>query len=184
MNDYVDVLIQKFKSKGLLIDANILLLYLVGSYNPQLIGDGKYNKLSKYTVEDYRILIRLRGIFNQIVTTPHVLTEVSNLAGDFPESIKSGCLSKFCTSFEDMDELNVPSLAAARRSEFHFLGLTDCALAQVADKFLVVTDDGRFVKKLNQSGLEALNFNHLRGYLFRDLTRTHAAQLQSSVRIR
>jgi hypothetical protein len=53
---------------------------------------------------------------------------------------------------------------AAQRPEFHFLGLTDSALALVSDQFLIVTDDARFVKKMNESGLEALNFNHLRMY--------------------
>jgi hypothetical protein len=32
----------------------------------------------------------------------------------------------------------------------------------VSDQYLIVTDDARLVKKLNESGLEALNFNHLR----------------------
>jgi hypothetical protein len=57
-------------------------------------------------------------------------------------------------------------LDAAQRPEFHFLGLTDSTLAIVSDQYLVITDDARLVKKLNESHLEALNFNHMSlGYL-------------------
>ena len=166
MNSHVDFLIDRYKAKGILIDANLALLYLVGSYDTRLIGDGKYNKLSKYIFEDYKILVRLKKLFKTAVTTPHVLTEVSNLTNDLPEQTKSECLKKFYETFVEIEELAIPSLDAAQRPEFHFLGLTDSAVALVSDQYLIVTDDARLVKKLNESNLEALNFNHLRlGYL-------------------
>jgi hypothetical protein len=164
MSAYEEILIDKYKTKGILIDANLALLYLVGGYDRRLIGDGKYNKLSKYNIDDYDLLLRLKKVFKKAVTTPHVLTEVSNLANDLPERTKSACLKKFYETFVEIDELNIPSMDAAQRPEFHFLGLTDSALALVSDQFLIVTDDARFVKKMNESGLEALNFNHLRMY--------------------
>jgi hypothetical protein len=46
MSTYVDSLIDRYIPKGLLIDANLALLYLVGGYDLRLIGDGKYNKES------------------------------------------------------------------------------------------------------------------------------------------
>jgi hypothetical protein len=166
MSSYVEVLIDRYIAKGILIDANLALLYLVGCHDKRLIGDGKYNKLSKYVVDDYELLVRLKRVFKKAVTTPHVLTEVSNLTNDLPEQTKSECLKKFYETFVGIEELTIPSLKAAQRPEFHFLGLTDSALALVSDQYLIVTDDARLVKKLNDSNLEALNFNHLRlGYL-------------------
>ena len=165
MSSYVELLFQKYQSKGLLIDANLLLLCLVGSYDTRLIGDGKYNKLSKYTTEDFNLLLRLKAAFANSATTAHVLTEVSNLVNDLPESTKVECLSEFVQVFGDTKELEVASFEVAKRSEFRYLGLTDCALAEVSSRFLVVTDDARLVAKLGESGLEALNFNHLREYL-------------------
>ena len=144
------------------MDANLALLYLVGCYDVRLIGHGRYNKLSNYGIEDYRVLIRLMNRFKKSVTTPHVLTQVSNLTNDLPEQTKSECLKKFYETFVEIDELAIPSLEAAQRPEFHFLGLTDSALAIVSDRYLIVTDDARLVKKLNESRLEALNFNYLR----------------------
>ena len=164
MSSYVDHLIERYQARGLLIDSNLALLYLVGRHDVRLIGDGKYNKLSKYDLEDYRLLVRLKSIFRKAVTTPHVLTEVSNLASDLPEQTKSACLKKFHETFVEIDELSVASMEAAQWQDFHFLGLTDSGLALVSREYLIVTDDARLVTKLNDAGLEALNFNHLRLY--------------------
>ncbi|MGA2350954.1 MAG: hypothetical protein ABSF70_11010 [Terracidiphilus sp.] len=165
MSTYEEILVDKYRSKGILIDANLALLYLVGSFNLRLVGDGKFNKLSNYDLEDFRMLLRLKNKFKKAVTTPHVLTEVSNLINDLPEQTKAGCLKKFHGTFVEIDEISVPSMEAAQRPEFHFLGLTDSALALVSDQYLIVTDDARLVKKMNESGLVALNFNHLRRHL-------------------
>ena len=165
MSSQQELLIDKYKTKGILIDANLALLYLVGSFDLRLVGDGKYNKLSKYNEEDYRLLLRLKNVFKKAVTTPHVLTEVSNLTNDLPEKTKSACLNKFYETFVEIDELTIPSMDAAQRPEFNFLGLTDSALALVSGRFLIVTDDARLVQKMSESGLEALNFSHLRRHL-------------------
>lgn len=165
MSTYEGILIDKYKSKGILIDANLALLYLVGNFNLRLVGDGKFNKLSSYKTEDFNVLLRLKNKFKKAVTTPHVLTEVSNLVNDLPAQTKSACLKKFYETFVEIDELAIPSMEAARRPEFHFLGLTDSALASVSEQYLIVTDDARLVKKMNESGLQALNFNHLRRHL-------------------
>ncbi len=162
MSSYVDHLIEKYQAKGLLIDSNLALLYLVGGHDRRLIGDGKYNKLSNYNLDDFSLLVRLKSIFRKTVTTAHVLTEVSNLACDLPEQTKSACLKKFHSTFVEIDELPVASMEAAQWQGFHFLGLTDSGLALVSSEYLIVTDDARLVKKMNDAGLEALNFNHLR----------------------
>jgi len=51
----------------------------------------------------------LKKVFKKAVTTPHVLTEVSNLANDLPERTKSACLKKFYETFVEIDELNIPA---------------------------------------------------------------------------
>jgi hypothetical protein len=165
MSSYQEVLIDKYKTKGILIDANLALLYLVGSFDLRLVGDGKYNKLSKYDTEDYQLLLRLKNVFEKAVTTPHVLTEVSNLTNDLPEKTRSACLKEFYETFVEIDELPIPSMNAAQRPDFHFLGLTDSGLAIVSDQYLIVTDDARLVQKMTESRLKALNFSHLRGHL-------------------
>jgi hypothetical protein len=165
MSSYASLLLNRYRQKGILIDANLLLFYLVGTYNKTWIRDGRYNKLSKYTVEDYNILTRLKSLFKITVTTPHVLTEVSNLAGDLPESVRIACLKEFCNVLADFEEFPIPSFAAAQEAVFPFLGLTDAVLTQLSAQYLVISDDSRLIARLNSGGLEGLNFNHLRQYL-------------------
>ncbi len=167
MSSYVQDLLDRYGSKGILVDANLLLLDLVGSYDLRLVGDGRFNKLSKYVSEDYKLLTRLKRVFRVAVTTPHVLTEVSNLAGDLPEAVRLRCFDHFSTLVTGLQELNLAAIDVVQRPEFRYLGLTDSALAQVSHQFLVVTDDARMVAHLNRAGLEALNFNYLREHLFR-----------------
>lgn len=76
------------KSKALLLDTNLLLLYLVGGKDPQLIDGAR--RLNAYTEEDFDLLyefIESNG-FLQLVSTPHILTEVSNLVGVEREVLK------------------------------------------------------------------------------------------------
>lgn len=165
MSSQQELLIEKYKTRGILIDSNLALLYLVGSFDLQLVGGGKYKKLTKYNREDYHLLLRLKNVFKKSVTTPHALTEVSNLANDLPEKTRSACLKKFYETFLEIEELSVPSMDAVQRPEFHFLGLTDSVLELVSGLFLIVTDDARLVQKMSEAGLDALNFSHLRGHL-------------------
>jgi len=79
---------------------------------------------------------------------------------------KSACLKKFYETFVEIDELNIPSMDAAQRLSFQFLGLTDSALALVSINFL--NRDRRCAdssKKMNESGLKLPQTStHLRMY--------------------
>lgn len=162
MNTYIDDLLNRFRSKGALIDANLLLLLLVGSYDRSLLGVEGFKRVQKYTLEDYALLVSLLEQFKMSVTTPHILTEVSNLAGQLAENHKTACFKRFGEMFRAFSELNDPSLKATLRPEFPYLGLTDCVIADAAADYLVITDDLRFFASLERAGLEALNFNHIR----------------------
>lgn len=63
---------------GIVLDTNLLLLYCVGLYDPFVISRFT-ERLSRYTVDDFRLLIRFTRLFKKIIVTPNVLTEVVNL---------------------------------------------------------------------------------------------------------
>ena len=76
------------KSRILLLDTNLLLLLFIGAKDPKLIA--KARTLKAFEESDYDLLeaiIRLN--FTSLVTTPHIMTEVSNLLGKEREDIKS-----------------------------------------------------------------------------------------------
>ena len=70
------------------MDANLLVLFIVGSVGRELIA--KHRRLQEYTAEDYDMLIDFIEAVDHVFVTPNTLTEASNLlrpawrAGAFP----------------------------------------------------------------------------------------------------
>lgn len=92
-NIYLESLFQKYKKLGILVDANLLLVYFLGSFNPQLIP--QYKRTEKYTLEDFAVLCRIIKCFDCLITTPNILTEVSNLSTALEEQIRQEYFKKF-----------------------------------------------------------------------------------------
>jgi hypothetical protein len=69
------------KIKNLLLDTNLLLLYLIGGEDPKLLESAR--RLNAYVEEDFYLLIEFIEVngFTQLISTPHILTEASNLIG-------------------------------------------------------------------------------------------------------
>lgn len=86
MNDYLLKLIQKYKQKGILIDTSILLLYIVGSFDINLIRTFKRTQM--FSENDFKIVPKFIDYFELKITTPHVLTEVSDFI-DNRQSLQS-----------------------------------------------------------------------------------------------
>jgi|ERR1035437_4824594 rRNA-processing protein FCF1 len=145
---------------GVVIDSNLLLLLFLGGYDRRQIATN--DRLSKFNEEDYNLLIRVLEPFERIVTTPNILTEVSNLSNAIPESKKADYFAAFASRVVLLDEQHVLS-ATALTSRWAKFGLTDAVIATIAkNQYLVLTDDFRLSQSLQSDGIDALNFNHLR----------------------
>ncbi len=160
---YAVMLLEKYKSRGLLLDSNLLLLYLVGSVDPTLVGTGQYNKLSSFTVLQITLLQQLVSVFPRVVTTAHILTEVSNLVNAMHDKGKLRVFNAFADTLQVVSEQEISSYEVARRQEFPYLGLTDSVLAQLADRFLIVSNDARMVEMLRRTGIETLKWVEVLG---------------------
>ena len=93
MKEYLDSLLEKHKRGGIVIDTNILLLLVVGAYNPNEIT--QFKRTQKFIPEDYFTLRKLLKLYATVLTTPNILTEVSNLAGQMKEHLKKDCFKIF-----------------------------------------------------------------------------------------
>ncbi len=80
MSDHVLQLVERYRSRGVLVDSNVLLLYFVGAYQRQLVP--RFKRTAQFTVEDYDLLVHFLSNFRRIVTTPNILTEVNGLLGN------------------------------------------------------------------------------------------------------
>jgi hypothetical protein len=159
-------LFARHAGKSILLDSNLLLVYLAGSSNRSIFG--QFKRVSAYTFKDYELLLRLLSSFTTLLTTPHILTEVSNLANSLPERFKPDWYRNFATLIASeqktpgLREQWIPAIQLARMPEFSASGITDAALAKLSSHALVVTEDYRLSGALKSQGVLVLNFGDLR----------------------
>ncbi|CAK8713487.1 MAG: hypothetical protein CDV28_102193 [Candidatus Electronema aureum] len=150
------------KGVPLLIDTNLLVLFVVGTASKDYIA--KHKKLTEFTVKDYNMLVKIVSGASELLVTPNTLTETSNLAAYINEPARSKVLAVLRTVIvSDSQERYVPSSVAAERKEFIRLGLADAALLEIAAKDVtLLTTDFDLYNTALKKGAQALNFNHLR----------------------
>ncbi|MEH1950509.1 MAG: PIN domain-containing protein [Nostoc sp.] len=150
--------------KGVLIDTNILLLFLVGSVNQERIT--KFNRTQKFIPEDYELLLEFIARFQKLVTTPDILTEVNSLVNQLGEPERSQCFEIFAQFVKNvalLDEYYVNSLDAVNTEKFVKFGLTDSGILTLSKgKYLVLTDDFKLASYLQSVEVDVINFNNIR----------------------
>ncbi len=155
---------REVRPKFLLVDTNILLLYIVGQSDRGLIA--RFKRTSKYNAEDFLHLQEVMRPFAEaggVVTTPHVLAELSNLASQLAEPGRSQVFRVLAAIVPEMQERHLPALDFHQSPEFIQIGIADTAILQLADtNYLILTDDYRLAGKLEARGIAALNFNQFR----------------------
>lgn len=137
-------------------------MYFIGFFDRSLITT--LPRMDAYTEGDYDLIARFIASFEAIVTTPHILTEVSNLSTTaLGRKFHRDYLTLFARSIELIVEEWVPSKEVARLPIFTRLALADAASEAVArDKYLVMSADLPLVAYLESQGVAVINFNHLR----------------------
>jgi hypothetical protein len=159
-------LFARHAGKSVLLDSNLLLVLLSGSLDPRLFG--RFKRVSAYTLKDYDLLVRLLSSFSILLTTPHILTEVSNLANSLPERFKPDWyrnIAALIASEQETPGLREQWTAAAELAqmpEFEAFGITDAALTNLSSEALIVTEDYRLSGVLRSQGIAVLNFGDLR----------------------
>lgn len=149
--------------RPLLLDTNLLLLYLVGGKDPLLIANSR--RLNAYEESDYYLLISFieQESFDSFVSTPHILTEASNLLGQEKERIKSVGREAIREYIQHCKEIVCAADLLVDEPEFQRLGLTDVAIKMASRlPVFVLTVDALLYHHLSSEGLDAVNFNHVR----------------------
>ena len=147
--------------KGIFIDANLLVLLVVGATDQALIS--KHRRLRTFMEEDYGRLLELIEQAGQVFLTPNTLTEASNLLAQHPNPERSRFFEMFRRIIGTNEEIIVESKTASRNNAFVRLGLTDAALLEVISEEtpLVTVDLDLFVAAFTEGKVAALNFTHL-----------------------
>ena len=146
---------------GFFIDANLLVLLIVGSVDQDLIA--KHRRLRRFAVEDYERLVNLIDRVDRVLVTPNTLTETSNLLAQHRDPERSRFFDKLKFIIQESKESVVASTVASRNNAFERLGLTDAALLEVAtaETPLVTVDLDLYLEALAKGQDTAVNFTHL-----------------------
>jgi hypothetical protein len=156
-------LLLKHRGGRILLDSNLMLLWFIGLFRRELIG--YYKRVNMFSPEDFDLLENILKNFRAVVTTPNILTEVSNLSGALTDKLKSDYFASFANCVELLEEEYVPSSQATASALFRSLGLTDAVIATVTlQPILVVTTDFELCYRLQFAGIDAVNFNHERPF--------------------
>lgn len=156
MNEHLLNLTRKYRQKGILIDTNILLLYLIGSFDINLIRN--FSRTANFTVDDFSRVSRFIDYFEVKVTTPHILTEVSNLFGN-----KNFLNALLATYINLSSEKFVESARTIENQAFNLFGLTDTAIAEISkDSYLILTDDRPLFGYLANKGFDIVSLDQIR----------------------
>lgn len=146
--------------KNVYLDANLLVLLVVGATDSSLIA--KHKRLSEFDEKDYETLVGLVSRMGQILVTPNTLTEASNLLAQHGEPEKSQIFEVLRILVEEHEEIVVTSQIASRNKEFKRLGLTDAVLLEVisTEKPLITVDLDLYLAAINREVDSAFNFRH------------------------
>ncbi|GAB6843357.1 putative nucleic acid-binding protein [Methylorubrum rhodinum] len=151
--------------RACLLDTNLLVLLTVGRASPAFVEVHKRTR--SYRSEDLPLLEELLAKAARIVTTPHVLSETSNLIRQFQEPGRGRIVEAFRDFAFQAEETHVPCAEAFAQPDFVRLGLTDAGiLAALRDDVGLVTDDLDLYLASVTAGRDAINFTHERARRF------------------
>ena len=154
-------------TRAVAVDANLLLLFVVGSTSRDYIA--KHKRLrDTYTTDDYDLLVEMIDRYSDMVLLPNALTELSNLLRHIDEPAKSKIAAQMKRLVEIAPETYIPSRMAVSRPEYARLGLTDAVLLERASREVdgpaptLLTADLDLAIAAEKRGYSVENFNHYR----------------------
>ena len=159
MKPATNPLLKRFVGRPAILDSNLLLLRWCAEFDPTLVQ--RFKRLNSFRASDLQLLVTTLQLFSAVRTTPHVLTEVSNLATSLPRHLKDQWFHHYAGKVQTIQEDWTPSSRIAE-GPWMWLGLTDAALATLATSHVILTIDFPLSNSLESRGLNVINFNHLR----------------------
>ena len=147
---------------GYFVDANLLVLLVVGRAQRSLIG--RHPSLKAYSASDFDVLVKLLDPVEKIYVTPNTLTETSNLLPYGKKNLRERLFRVLEFMIHQSEEIVVASEHASSVPEFGRLGLTDSVLIKLActETPLVTADFNLYNAVASRDYRAAVHFNALR----------------------
>ncbi|MCE9593466.1 MAG: hypothetical protein K8S98_04670 [Planctomycetes bacterium] len=115
-----------------LVDSNLVVLHGIGSADPAWIA--KHKRTAEFTASDFELLTEFLSRFEQLLTTPNILTEVSNRVRQGLSDERLERVSNELAQFAEFsDERFIASGDATKDACHARLGLTDAAILRLSE---------------------------------------------------
>lgn len=161
MIEFIKELSQKYYNKGIVLDTNLFLLYVIGSIDIQRIKSFKRTK--QFLEKDFQLLQGYLSNFKNKIATPNILTEVNSFLNQLESNEKNKFFGSFSKIINNFDENYFKSYDLSVKDGFNKFGLTDISIFELSkDKYIVLTDDFALYNYLGKNKIDAINFNHIR----------------------
>ncbi len=161
-----EAVVRKHKTAGCLLDANLLLVYVTGLCDPDV---DHFKRTTAFSKKDFALIAGLLQFFDRRVTTPNIITEVSNLLGHVRAHYQERAAKALGEFVVSADELYIPSRQATDDEAHTRLGVSDVATIASTHQLpepLVLTTDLDLHLELSRRGRASINYNHVRSYEF------------------
>ena len=146
---------------SVLVDSNLLFVLVVGYTSRDHVG--RVRRTGQYSVEDFDLLQSTLAEFDEVLVTPHVLAETSNLLGYLADPLLSKARAMFAAILPPWQERFSRGTELTGTPIYLRLGLTDSALFSMAsESTTLLTDDLHLFIATSKAGRSAINFTHLR----------------------
>lgn len=148
-----------------ILDTNLLILLLIGIFEENYIADCQLT--SKYNIDDYKLLVQILGYFDVgIITTPHIIAEISNLSRMKITNHKLDyyfqVLINRLNSFQE-EHVNLGTLLNQQVQLLIRLGFPDMSILETAKniKATIITDDMDLHLHAITNKIPAVNFTNV-----------------------
>lgn len=156
---FAEGLLQKHRGGRVLLDTNLLLLLLVGSFQRERVP--AFKRTAHFSLAQFDRLGAVLSEFGKIVTTPHVLTEVNSLANALPDYLKFSWHAHFAEAVATLFEVVHSAEAITQQDAFLPFGFADAAVQLASSDVLLLTEDNRLASYLRANGTDVLTLGDL-----------------------
>lgn len=163
--DYLKAIIIDYASKGIIVDTNLLILFIVGFYDIAYIEKFKRVKNKGYTKEDFDALRKLLSYFKCLYVTPQILSEVSNLSfGNVLGNAFNEYFAEVVKIISEAKEKHISKDIILKMPVLYKFGFTDSSIFKLAknEDLPVITDDSKLNGMLNKEGIRSINMDTIR----------------------
>lgn len=166
------VRIRRHAANGVILDSNLLIIYLVGLHDPKEVErflPGARKGSIVCFPKDFDLIkgFLLKYGVTKFIVTPHILTEVSNITfSDFPDTKTQKYIQNAINFFKLAHEKEAKKDDLVKKYHLPLVGFSDSSIIETAknESCLVLTQDLKCMALLEKEGCCVYNINHLRMY--------------------